>query len=314
MGRHHPYGGSAAHAAPEKSGILGRVALVGAGRVGTALAELLRRRGHPVVAVHSRSRASAERAAALTGAPVFATLDELPPFDLVLIGVSETAIATVADALARARPGLDGAHALHFAGALGTEPLMALAGAGAAVLALHPVQACPSVEAGLGRLPGSAWGVTCAPGDRAWAGRFVGLLDGTPFHIDEADRVLWHAAAVVTSNGIAAVMGQAGRILEQLGFGSPGEILGPLAEGTVGNVLGGGMSPETLTGPVVRGEAGTVAAHVRALQHAAPSLLPGYLHVARAILETAVTSGRADGEVEARVRSVLGAEAGAGRP
>ncbi len=136
--------------------------LIGAGRVGTAVASLLAGAGHRPLAVSSRSEASRDRAAELLGIPTVA-VEDLPTADVVLLGVPDDAIAEIARAID------PGAVLWHFAGSLGTSPFAEAHGNGVRGVALHPVQACPSVEAGIDRLPSSAWGTTCTEGLEKWA-------------------------------------------------------------------------------------------------------------------------------------------------
>jgi predicted short-subunit dehydrogenase-like oxidoreductase (DUF2520 family) len=262
--------------------------LIGAGRVGTAVAVLLQRRGHRVVGVASRSPASAQRAGDLLDAPV-ADLPGLPEADASLLGVPEEALEETGSQIAT----LGGTGIVcHFAGVVGISPLRAVTVAGMYAAALHPVQSCPDVDTAIARLPGSAWGVTASPEVTTWATRLVASdLGGLPFLIAEQDRPLWHAAAVTTANGTTALLSLGEALLAQIGIDRPEAVLGPLLAGTLANAGRGGAAA-ALTGPVVRGEATTVRSHVQALRSQAPDLLEAYRLSARTILVAAVEAGR----------------------
>lgn len=264
-------------------------ALVGAGTVGTAVAELLRRAGHKPAAVISRSAESAARASDFLGAPVV-EMPDLPLVDVVLVGVSDAAIEATATALAgHVRPD---AIVVHFAGSLGPE---ALAGAGGRPAALHPVQACPDVATAIARLPGSAWGVTAAPEVEEWAADMIKRdLHGYPVPVAGDDRALWHAAAVMTSNGTAALLAIGESLLAVLGVERPEQVLGPLARGTIQNAMEGGGGGPTLTGPIVRGEQTTIERHLIALKERHPTLVPAFLAGLHAIVAAARKNGRID--------------------
>ncbi|MGH2756123.1 MAG: Rossmann-like and DUF2520 domain-containing protein [Actinomycetota bacterium] len=279
-----------------------RLLLVGAGRVGTAVAALLQRADWHVAGVISRSPAAAERAAARFGSEVV-TYRAAPEADLYLLAVPDAAIAEVATSLAPAVS--ERSLAVHLAGSLGTAPLAPLADAGAAVAALHPVQACPDVDTAIARLPGSAWGVTCDPALAARCNELIGALGGTPVHVGAAQRPLWHAAAVMTSNGIAALMAFGESLLASIGVADPVTVLGPLAAGTVANAREGGGGGATLTGPVVRGEAETLRRHLDALRTAAPDLVPGYRLAAQTILAAAARNGRLPAGTEDEIAAVV---------
>lgn len=281
-----------------------KVSLVGAGRVGTAVAALLREAGHTVVGVASRSDRSRKRAAKLLQAPLFDTA-QLPPSDLVLLGVPDDQIAATASMVA---PALQlGATVCHFAGSFGTAPLEASIERGAGACALHPVQACPDVASALERLPGSTWGVTCS--DEAWTAWANALvtdsLRGRPVEVSEGDRALWHAAAVTTSNGIAAMLAGGEALLQVIGVADPTEVLGPLVAGTLANAGAGGGGARTLTGPVVRGDVETIARHVASLQARAPELLETYELAVRVVLAAARREARTDSATEKAVLGLL---------
>lgn len=279
------------------------VALIGAGSVGTGVAALLAERGQRIVGVSSRSTGSKERAGALLSAPV-SDVESLPPADVYLLGAGPGAFEEIQDRLRDVD--LHGRVLVHFSGAHGVDALAASVARGAHACALHPVQACPSVETAVRNLPGSTWGVTCSEGAIDWGAGFVRLLDGSPIEVPEEDRVAWHSAAVITSNGIAALMGAGERILRGLGIEDPVAVLGPLAAGTVANARGGGGGGATLTGPVVRGEHDVVRMHVDRLAAVDSELAEIYAAVSALIARIARASGRIDAaqmsELEATLR------------
>lgn len=268
------------------------VALVGAGRVGTAVAELLRRSGHMIVGISSRTTESAELATTVIGSTAF-PLDDLPASDVTLIGVPDDAIEEVATALAGRVT--HGNVVCHFAGSLGLGPLAPVIEAGAFACALHPVQACPDVATAIERLPGSAWGVTCTWPITDWSTDVVrGDLAGIPVMVRDEDRPLWHAAAVTTSNGTAGLLALGEMLLQSIGIDDPTAVLGPLVMGTVANALEGGGGAENLTGPAVRGEHATLQRHLHAIAGHVPELTEAYTLAARSIVETARRAGRID--------------------
>jgi predicted short-subunit dehydrogenase-like oxidoreductase (DUF2520 family) len=283
-----------------------RIALVGAGRVGVAVTTLLRDAGHEIVGVASRSDGSAQRAAGQLHAQVLA-LEGVASIeaDLILIGVTDDAIEkTCVDIAPRVGPQTLVAH---FAGSLGPGALGPL-GMPPRGCALHPVQACPDVDTAIRRLPGSAWGVTAPEGPpRATVHALItDDLHGFPVDVDEDVRPLWHAAAVTTSNGIAGLMATGESILAAIGIADPERVLGPLAAGTVANAAEGGGGAATLTGPVVRGEAATIARHLSALRSHSPTLAGAYIDAVRMITASATVTGRISAETAAAIEEVLG--------
>jgi predicted short-subunit dehydrogenase-like oxidoreductase (DUF2520 family) len=286
---------------PSRSAL--RIALIGPGRTGTAVSELLRRRGHSFVGVSSRHPDSAERGAAILKSSVFDHRTGMPSADVLLLGVTDGAISSVASEVA---PFLQkGVVVIHFAGALGLAPLAEAKAAGAGVAALHPVQTFPDVETAIERLPGSAWGVTASDDLETWARDLVtDELDGHAVMVSEAARPLWHAAAATTSNGIAALVAIAESMLESLAIERPQSVLGPLAAGSVANARQKGGA-EALTGPVVRGDDATIAGHLEALATEAPHLVEDYERVARVIVGAALRAGRIEEEDAERMLGLL---------
>lgn len=277
-----------------------RIALVGAGRVGTAVAGLLGEAGHQIVSVSSRTPASADLAAERLQTVRVAVAD-IAGADVLLLGVPEGALAEVGAGLPRG-----GSVVVHFAGATGIVPLRASA-AGRALCALHPVQACPDVETAVRRLPGSAWGVTCSPDADGWArGVIEEDLKGIPIQVAEENRAIWHAAAVTTSNGISALMAVGEGLLSSIGIESPEQVLGPIAAGTVLNALERGGGGASLTGPVVRKETDLIARHISEITQRVPDLLPAYLQSLHMIVTSAVAAGRIDHADEVLLRRALG--------
>jgi predicted short-subunit dehydrogenase-like oxidoreductase (DUF2520 family) len=283
-----------------------RVALVGAGRVGTSVCELLRARGHAIVGVASRTTSSATTAAERLGSEVFDLDAGMPAVDLVLVGTSDDAIEPTAIRLA---PFVDDRVVVcHFAGVYGVEPLSAVVTSGAGACALHPVQSCPDVDTAVRRLPGSAWGITTSEGLGRWAASFVAEeMAGVPVPVAEEDRAIWHAAAVMTANGVSALLATGEALLAALGIDSPETVLGPLAAGTVANAREGGGGADTLTGPVARGDIAAIETHLATLEARAPELAHSYALIARLILNAAVDAGRVDASARAEIDAVLGA-------
>jgi predicted short-subunit dehydrogenase-like oxidoreductase (DUF2520 family) len=282
-----------------------RVSLVAAGSVGTIVARSLQARGHVITSVWSRSESSARLAANRLGCSAARSPEEaVADANVVLIGAADDAIGDVARSVA---PGVrPGRVVVHFAGSHGIDVLAPAMETGAAAAALHPVQALPDYETGLTRLPGSSWGVTCSEGLVEWATVLVeNELDGHPVQVAEGDRPLWHAAAVMTSNGVAALMGSGMALLEAIGVPQPRAVLGPLAAGTVANVRVAEQASSAFTGPIVRGDLATVERHVDGLRTRAPELLEAYRLAAELVIAGALGSGRIDDVVAAAARATL---------
>jgi predicted short-subunit dehydrogenase-like oxidoreductase (DUF2520 family) len=234
--------------------------------MGRALARLLRERGEPIAVVASRNPEHASAAAAFAGGgAVASTYAEIPQHAArVLIAVPDDAIADVARILAAA--GMDRGIALHTSGARGPEALAALTAAGVACGTLHPLQTVANPEEGVRVLPGVAFAIDGAPEAAAWAGHLVAVLDGLALHIPAASRPLYHAAAVMASNYLTALISTAVILMKEAGVNesTARRALEPLARTSVENAFRLGPSA-ALTGPIARGDAETVRGHLASL-------------------------------------------------
>ena len=275
--------------------------LIGAGTVGTAVATLLQDSGHRAVGVVSRTKESAERAASILETTV---VSRTPEADAYLIGAPLDAVSAIVDSTMDDVDVAD-RYFVHFAGAAGIDPLQKASDAGAHAGALHPVQACPDLDSALRNLPGSVWGVTSSPAAAEWSEAFVASVGGTTVTVREDDRPLWHAAAVITSNGIAALLAGGEAILEQLDVPEPQDVLGPLARGTLDNAVSGGGGGATLTGPVVRGELDSVREHFVRLKAADERFADFYAMVSSLIVQAAERAGRVSADLPQRLKETL---------
>ncbi len=259
------------------------VALIGPGRAGTTLALGLVEHGWTVVGVAGRAPdapSTTSAAACLTSRTALVS-DAARGAALVIIATPDRAIPQV---LLAAEPAIEpGALVIHLAGSIGLgvfEPLLARR-TGVHVGAMHPLQTFPSTTVGLERLAG-AWAAVAGDPAVADLARSLGLR---PFELEDRDRGRYHAAAVVASNHLVALLGQVERL--GAGCGVPFEAFAPLVFGSVQNAFSIGPAA-ALTGPVARGDLATVEQHLRDLD---PAERDAYRTLAR---EAARLTGRRD--------------------
>lgn len=269
---------------------------------------LLSRAGHIVVAVSGRGAGSRERADRhLPGVPFLGSVEAARRAEVVLVTVPDDRILDVCRTLAK-RGGLDERPSvLHLSGANPLDDLAPAAEVGASTLSIHPLQTAPSVDAAIERFPGSGFAVTARDEESFALGeRLAADAGGRPFRLLDEHKPLYHAAAVFASNYLAVVEGLAEELFALAGIPDPRPLFGPLAEGTLANVLERGAA-EALTGPVARGDAGTVRRNLEALRERAPACLPSYVSLARAALELAGRAGRVNEHDRIRIEEVLDA-------
>ena len=264
-----------------------RIGFVGAGRAGGALARALAAVGWPVVAVASRTPASAERLAGqLPAARAVPSAQHVADAaDLVFLTVPDTALAAVAEAVAW-RPGQA---VIHTSGADSLAPLAAAARAGARVGSLHPLQtfAAPAAD------PLEPFqGTTCAlEGDPALLPRLEALaaaLGARSLRLPPQAKALYHTSAVLAANYLVTLLHLAAGLWERFGVSEEEATaaLLPLVRGAVENVAAHGAG-QALTGPIARGDAATVEKHLAALAEECPDALPLYRALAHATLDLA---------------------------
>jgi predicted short-subunit dehydrogenase-like oxidoreductase (DUF2520 family) len=260
-------------------------AIVGPGRVGTLLAVAGARAGWRVAAVAGGSERSRARVCELVKGvrPFGDPVDAARSVDVVLLAVPDDAIEQVVTELAVADVLGEGRGVVHLAGSRGLAPLRRAALSGARVAACHPAMTVPTGATDPEALVGVPWAVTAPPADRPWAHGLVADLHGDPHDVPDASRTLYHAALATASNAVGAAVVAARRLLLAAGIDQPAVFLGPLAHASVTNAADRGVV--ALTGPIVRGDVGTVRAHVEAIASDLPELLPPYVLLARATLD-----------------------------
>ena len=254
--------------------------------MGTLVAHTLTASGTPVVRVAGGSAASRERLRSGLAGVRDVPLEEVAAgVDLVVIATPDAAIAEVVDRLVRA-DALDESHGVvHLAGVHGMGPLRRAGLAGARIAALHPAMTAPSGATDPALLHGAAWAVTTVPGDRDWAHGLVSDLGGDPFDVPESDRVRYHAALALASNAVGAAVVAARRLLRAAGIDDPARLIAPIAHASVDAAAAAGAP--ALTGPIVRGDVGTVRAHLGAIGPDQVEVADAYRTLSRAVLAAA---------------------------
>lgn len=284
------------------------MALIGAGRVGTALAVLLERAGHRVVTASGRD-GSEQRVRRHLPFTRFHPWSEGPDAAsaarIVILGVTDDLIEEVCAQLASRLAVRRGQLVMHLSGSVGLDALASARLVGATPISLHPLQSIPDVESGIDRLPGSAIAVTASGEDGFAAGEALARdVGGRPFRLADRAKPLYHAAAVFCSNYLVAVEAMAEHLFRLAGLDDPLAMFAPLAKSALDTTFHMGPS-QALTGPAVRGDAGTIRRNLQALSRDAPEAIPPYVALARVAADLGLGSGRLSKEGYARVVEVL---------
>jgi predicted short-subunit dehydrogenase-like oxidoreductase (DUF2520 family) len=254
------------------------VAILGLGKVGTAVGFLLRQAGYRIVAVASRSKASLTQGIVYTGGKPYLNFSAAAlTANCIIITTSDDAIAHVCKKISRERGIRPGAKVIHMSGVGGLDLLKSAQDAGAHVACIHPLQSFADVDGAIRNIPGSTFGITSADEIKEWSVQMVRDLGGVPFFIADADKPLYHAAACIASNYLTTLIHMVEEIYQSLGLSREDTIraIWPLVMGTIANIETKG-TVQALTGPVARGDAGTIKKHAEALRNKLPALLQAY--------------------------------------
>ena len=268
-----------------------RVGVIGAGRVGAVLGAALTAAGHDVVAASGLSAASAERAARLLpGVPLVPADEVVAASDLVVLAVPDDTLAGLVSGLAETGAWRAGQLTFHTSGAHGLAVLAPAERAGVLPLALHPAMTFSGAPEDADRVLGAPFGVTSRPEHRAVAETLVLEMGGEPFFVAEEDRRLYHAALVTGANHLVTLVAEAADLLRTAGVTDPARVLAPLLTAALDNGLRRG--DRGLTGPVSRGDVGTVRNHLETLTERAPQSVAAYVAMAERTTERALAAGR----------------------
>ena len=267
------------------------VGIVGTGRVGAVLGAALQRAGHRLVAVSGVSEQSRARAAdLLPGIPVTTVEEVVARAELVLLTVPDDALPALISGLSSTGSWQAGQLVVHTSGRYGAAVFEAAAGHHIMGLALHPAMTFTGTSMDLDRLVDCCFGVTAPEALRVVAEALVVEMGAEPMWVQEQDRPTYHAALAHGANHLVTLVAQAMQVLGSAGVQDPQRLIAPLLHAALDNALR--LGDGALTGPVARGDAGTVAAHLAQLSQQTPDIRPTYVALARATAERALASGR----------------------
>jgi predicted short-subunit dehydrogenase-like oxidoreductase (DUF2520 family) len=266
------------------------IAIIGLGRVGSVLGRALGHAGYPLVAIASRNPAKAEAIAHTFGAHPVSPAAAAARADLVLLTVPDDVLPSLARDLAAAGAWRAGQFVVHASGASPASVLQPAADEGAIIGSFHPVAAFANPDA---MLPlGITFGVEAPEPLQSVLISMAQALGGHALAITADQKMLYHAAAVIASNYTVTLAAMAAQLFAQLGAAPPDALrtLLPLMRTTLDNLEHLGV-PNALTGPLVRGDVGTVARHLHALDRTAPHVATFYRCLGQATLPLAQQRG-----------------------
>jgi predicted short-subunit dehydrogenase-like oxidoreductase (DUF2520 family) len=280
------------------------IGIVGAGAVGTALGVALSRAGWPIHAVASRDAGRRERFRSLVeGSRAFSeTTPLVEEVELIIVAVPDDAVAAVASEIHM----YGGQAMVHTSGVLGPEVLAPAMAAGTQIGSFHPLVAFADTERAVAALHGATIAIEGDDQLASLLAEMAEVLGAVPVRLAPGSKAAYHAAAVLAAGGFVALLDAIAELGRVAGLDEAGSlaIYGSLIEQTLGNARALGIRA-ALTGPMVRGDRGTLEAHLAALREHAPGVLDLYVAAAEREIALAEARGALTPEAGRNLRSSL---------
>jgi predicted short-subunit dehydrogenase-like oxidoreductase (DUF2520 family) len=288
-----------------------KVGFIGAGKVGTALAARLFKGDYPIIAVADINIPAAQKLADLVpGCYVFESAQEVVDnTEHVFITTPDDFIPKVASELTwRAEQNV-----VHCSGAASIDILEPAERSGAMVGSFHPCQAFASVDQAIENLPGSTFAIEAQTPLLDILRDMASSIGCDWIVLKPGDKALYHTAAVFVSNYSVALLKVAAGLFQRFDVptAQATKVLMPLIQGNLNNMRNLGL-PNCLTGPIARGDVGTIEKHIKALQEKEPSLIRLYAELGLQIVPVALAKGAIDEKVSETLESLLKAAIGSG--
>ena len=281
-----------------------KLGFIGTGTVGTALAMRLSDRGYRVVAVSSRNHISAKKLApSISGCQAFddnqAVADSA---DFVFVTTPDDTIAGVVSAV-KWHPEQS---VVHCSGVASTDILEPARESGVQVGAFHPLQTFANVKQAIDNIPGSTFALEAEEPLLTTLKDIATALNGQCIELKASDKVLYHAAAVMACNYMVTLVKLSTDLWQT--FNVPPQTatkaLMPLLQGTLNNIANVGI-PQCLTGPIARGDAGTIKKHLSALEKVAPNVLSTYRELGLQTIPVALGKGKINQRQAEELQAIL---------
>jgi len=280
------------------------IGFIGAGTTGTALAVRLYENGYPVIAAASKTVTSAEALAArIIGCTVFhAAQSVADQAKLVFLTTPDDVIAKVANEISWH----DNQFVVHCSGAHSTDILESATKQGATTGCLHPLQTFAGIAQAINNIPGSTFAIEAEGPLFGILKNMATTLNGEWVELKAGDKVLYHAAAVFACNYLVTLVKMATDLWQT--FNVPQEkatqALLPLLRGTLNNIENIGL-PNCLTGPIARGDLGTIKKHISALETDNQLLLNMYKALGSHTIPIALNKGKINSYTASELEELL---------
>ena len=280
------------------------IGFIGAGTTGTALAVRLAQQDYQIVAVSSKSLASSEKLAGrVSGCKSFTTSQEVADTSQIVF------ITTPDDIIQKAVAEINWhnwQNVVHCSGAHSVDILETAKQNGASTGCFHPLQTFASIEQAIKNIPGSTFAIEAEEPLFTLLKDMAIALKGDWVTLKPGDKVLYHAAAVFACNYLVTLVKLSTDMWKTFGVepAQATKALMPLLQGTLSNIENVGL-PNCLTGPIARGDVGTIIKHLTALKEDAPSLLETYKDLGTQTIPIALAKGKINAERANELQTLL---------
>lgn len=288
------------------------IALIGPGRVGCAVSKRLRLAGYPFSAIISRSRERGEKACSYIGCEkklASEQLEDASTAQIILLAVPDDHIHNIASKLQTSCQLSEQTTLIHFSG-LHTAAIMRQEASPARLLSLHPLLPFADRQKAFEKLQLCPCAIEAQCSQALTLGHeLVTAIGGSPFILDQNKKPLYHTAASIASNYLVTLLAIARDLLIRCGI-APDQALPmllPLVQTSLDNVKD--LGPEQgLSGPIVRGDIGTVSAHIQSLKNERPELLQLYQLMGKLTTEVSQNAGRLDPTKAAEIKKLINSQ------
>lgn len=268
------------------------VGVIGAGRVGSALAWHCSKLGYRIAGIYDRIPQQVFVTYGLLKQSYrrFTAGQIARSSDVLFVAVPDGRIRPVYTSVRRWLR--RGTVVVHCSGAAGVELFVGARERGISTLAMHPIQTFSSHLQAIRSLPGTVFALEGSADGLRFGRTLIRRLGGSALLVAGSDRPLYHLMCVFASNLQNAVLEGSGLLANTIGINrrQARKLLAPLARTAVDNWARSGPIA-SLTGPVERGDVETVASHVRALAERVPELTPLYVQLSRRLVALARRKG-----------------------
>jgi len=280
------------------------IGFIGAGTTGTALAVRLAQHGYPVIAVSSLSLTSAQKLASkINNCKIYSRAQDVADVArLVFITTPDDVISHVASEV----KWHEGQSVVHCSGAHSVDILEPARKRGARTGCFHPLQTFASTDHAIENLPGSTFAIEAEEPLASWLKDMATKLEGDWVILKAGDKVLYHAAAVIACNYLVTLVKLATDLWQTFDVppAQAADALMPLLRGTLSNIDNVGL-PICLTGPIARGDLGTISRHLESIAKQAPALLTIYKELGRQTIPIALAKGRINSQTAEEMKALL---------